>query len=143
MRDTLISCLLHAPNWGPCPQSRHVTRPGIKPATLCSQAGAQSTEPHQPGPTHFIKSIVWRLWSHVLRSSLTLLLSGTKKASLDQFVCWGNCYGNKLVIINAAQLNNNNKHRHHFLCIRKCSKPGVGKFQSVDQIWLAACFQTA
>ena len=32
--DTLISCLLHIPNWGPGPQPRHVPWLGIKPVTL-------------------------------------------------------------------------------------------------------------
>ena len=33
-RDTSFGCLLHAPNWGPCRQPRHVPWLGIKPATL-------------------------------------------------------------------------------------------------------------
>ena len=44
----MISCLLHAPYWGPGLQPSHVPWAGIKPATFCSQAHAQSTEPHQP-----------------------------------------------------------------------------------------------
>ena len=33
-KDTLISCLSHAPNWGPGPQPRHVPWLGIEPATF-------------------------------------------------------------------------------------------------------------
>ena len=44
-----ISCLSHTPSWGPGPQPRHVPWLGIEPATVGSQAGTQSTEPHQPG----------------------------------------------------------------------------------------------
>ena len=43
----MCGCLLHAPCWGPGPQPRHVSRLGIEP--FGSQAGAQSTEPRQPG----------------------------------------------------------------------------------------------
>ena len=48
-RDTLMGCLLHAPtgdlahNLGTCPDLESNCRP------LGSQAGAQPTEPHQPG----------------------------------------------------------------------------------------------
>ena len=34
MRDTSTSCLLHAPNWGPGPQPRHVPWLGIELVTL-------------------------------------------------------------------------------------------------------------
>ena len=37
----------HAPNWGPGWQPRHVPWPGVE--LFDSWAGAQSTEPHQPG----------------------------------------------------------------------------------------------
>ena len=33
-RETSISCLFPAPNWGPGPQPRHVPRPGIQPRTF-------------------------------------------------------------------------------------------------------------
>ena len=42
-------CLSYVLLRGPGPQPRHVPRLGIEPATLWSQAPAQSTEPHQPG----------------------------------------------------------------------------------------------
>ena len=31
---TSVSCLLHAPSWGPSPQPRHVPQLGIKPANF-------------------------------------------------------------------------------------------------------------
>ena len=34
VRDISIGCLLHTPNWGPGPQSRHVPQLGIKSATF-------------------------------------------------------------------------------------------------------------
>ena len=52
-RATSISCLLLTPNWGPGPQHKHVLRQGLKQWAFGSQAGAQSTEPHQPG-LHFV-----------------------------------------------------------------------------------------
>ena len=46
----MCGCLLHAPSQGPGLQPRYVPWPGIEPATFFgSQAGAKSTEPHQPG----------------------------------------------------------------------------------------------
>ena len=33
-RDTSIGCLLHAPNWGPSPQPKHVPWLGIEPMTF-------------------------------------------------------------------------------------------------------------
>ena len=53
MRETLIGCLLHTPNWGPGPQP--VRETSMCPHWesnqwhCCSQAGTQSTEPHQSG----------------------------------------------------------------------------------------------
>ena len=44
------SWVLHAPNWGPGPQPRHVPwlwESNLRP--LGSQTSTQSTEPHQPG----------------------------------------------------------------------------------------------
>ena len=46
---TLISSFLHAHSWGPGPQPRHVSQPGMEPVTFCLQAGIQCTEPHWPG----------------------------------------------------------------------------------------------
>ena len=34
VRETLIGCLSHAPSWGPGPQSRYVSWPGIELATF-------------------------------------------------------------------------------------------------------------
>ena len=48
VRDTWLP-LTHTPCWGPGLQPRHVPWLGIEPATFGSCAGAQSTEPHQPG----------------------------------------------------------------------------------------------
>ena len=49
----MCGCLSHAPYWGPDPQPRHVPSLGIELVTLFgSEAGTQSTEPHQPGPPH-------------------------------------------------------------------------------------------
>ena len=49
----MCGCLSRAPCWGPGPKPRHVPLLGIEPATqpFGSQAGTQSTEPHQPGLT--------------------------------------------------------------------------------------------
>ena len=47
---SMCGCLSHALCWGNGPPPRHVPRLGIEPATpFGSQAGIQSTEPHQPG----------------------------------------------------------------------------------------------
>ena len=54
-KETLMyCCLLCAPYWGPGLQPRHVPWLGIEP--VGSQASAQCTEPHQPGPS------VWSLF---------------------------------------------------------------------------------
>ena len=49
VRDTSISCPLHAPNWGPGPKPRHVPWPGIELSTFQFAAGIQSTQPCHPG----------------------------------------------------------------------------------------------
>ncbi|KAK1344837.1 hypothetical protein QTO34_013541, partial [Cnephaeus nilssonii] len=50
-RESLISCLLHAPYWGSSLQPKHVLLTGIKPGTLQSAGpDALSTEPNQLGP---------------------------------------------------------------------------------------------
>ena len=50
----MYSCLLHAPYWGPspgmCPEWE------LNQGPFGSQAGAQSTEPHQPGLLRLILS---------------------------------------------------------------------------------------
>ena len=46
---SMCGCLSCTPQWGLGLQPRHVPWLGIKPATLWSQARAQSTELHQPG----------------------------------------------------------------------------------------------
>ena len=50
VRETLIGCLLHSPNWGPGSKPRQVLWLGIKLATLQGlQDDAQPTESHQSG----------------------------------------------------------------------------------------------
>ena len=49
VRDTSISCLSHAPTSGHGPQPRHVPWPGSNWRPFGSEAGAQSSEPHQLG----------------------------------------------------------------------------------------------
>ena len=44
-----MGCLLHTPDWELGLQPRHVPWLGIEPVIFGSQAGTQSTEPHQPG----------------------------------------------------------------------------------------------
>ena len=53
-RETSVcGCLSHAPYWGPGAEARHVPwELNWRPFGL--QAGAQSTEPHQPGPQDFL-----------------------------------------------------------------------------------------
>ena len=46
----MCGCLSHVPHQGPGPRPRHVPWLGIELVILGLQAGAQSTEPHQPGP---------------------------------------------------------------------------------------------
>ena len=46
----MSGCFSRGPHWGPSLQPRHVPWWGMEHATLCSQAGTQSTEPYQPGP---------------------------------------------------------------------------------------------
>ena len=49
-RETSMrGCLLCVPYWGPALQPRHVPWLGINCRPFGSQAGAQSTKPHQPG----------------------------------------------------------------------------------------------
>ena len=48
--ETSIGCLLHAPNRGPGPKTRHVL--GIELATFGLQDEAQHTKPHQSGLEH-------------------------------------------------------------------------------------------
>ena len=50
-RETsMCGCLSHAPpHWGPGPQPRHVPNWESNQRPFGSQAGTQSTEPHQPG----------------------------------------------------------------------------------------------
>ena len=58
-----------APHWGPGLQPRHVPWLGIEPVILGSQAGAQSTEPHQPGQkTFFLKPM--STWGGIKHRSL-------------------------------------------------------------------------
>ena len=47
MRDTSIGCLLHTPSWEPGPQSSICPDWESNQRPSGSQAGAQSTEPHQ------------------------------------------------------------------------------------------------
>ena len=49
-RETLIGCLLFAPTLGPGPQPRMCPDRESNRQHFSSQAGAQSTEPHQPEP---------------------------------------------------------------------------------------------
>ena len=49
MKETSVGYLLFTHKRGPGPQLRCVSGQGIEMVTSCSQAGAQSTEPHQPG----------------------------------------------------------------------------------------------
>ena len=49
-KKSICGCLSHAPYWGPGPQARH--------APFGSQAGTQSTEPHQPGLPFFFTHII-------------------------------------------------------------------------------------
>ena len=46
---TTCGCLLHAPDWGAGLQPRHVSDWESNRRPSGSQAGTQSTEPHQPG----------------------------------------------------------------------------------------------
>ena len=57
MRDTLVSCLSLTPKGGPGQQPGHVPWPGIERWPFSSQAGAQFTEPHQPGLTSMFLSL--------------------------------------------------------------------------------------
>ena len=49
VETSMCGCLSHVPNGEPGPQPRHVPWLGINQWPFSSQAGAQSTEPHQPG----------------------------------------------------------------------------------------------
>ena len=80
-RDTLICYLLCAPNWGPGPQPRHVPWPESNPQPFGSQAGTESTKPHQPGlslvfvilllfkefPSHFYHTLALTFYEEFLR----------------------------------------------------------------------------
>ena len=50
----MCGCLSHALCRGPGPQPRHVPRLGIIWRPFHSQAGTQSTEPHQPEPNSYV-----------------------------------------------------------------------------------------
>ena len=55
-RETPISCLSHtSPNWGPSCNPGMCPNRELNPGPFGSQAGAQSTEPHQPGLVEFFK----------------------------------------------------------------------------------------
>ena len=54
-RETsMCGCLSCAPYWGPGPQPRHVPWWELNWWPFGSQAGTQSTEPHQPGAQLFV-----------------------------------------------------------------------------------------
>ena len=48
-KTSMCGCLLHTPTWGPGAQPRHVPWLESNQWPFGSQAGTQSTEPHQPG----------------------------------------------------------------------------------------------
>ena len=63
----MCGCLSHTPYWGPGLQPRHVPWLGIEPRPFGSQAGAQSTEPHQPGQVlirevYFFPALILPSW---------------------------------------------------------------------------------
>ena len=52
----MCGCLLHAPNWRPGPQPRHVPQPGTEPQPFSSQSGAPLSHASQ-GLVDILKQI--------------------------------------------------------------------------------------
>ena len=68
--EMLTGCLLHTPNQGPGPQSRHDCLDWeSNQRSFPRQAGAQPTEPHQPGHLIFLLQVPRATRSHSLSST--------------------------------------------------------------------------
>ena len=78
MREASIGCLSRALDWEPGPHPKHVPWQGIETENFGSQACAQSTEPHQPGPSHvflFLCSFFTSFFSLIKNFYWIILLS--------------------------------------------------------------------
>ena len=79
VRETLISCLLHGPNQGPGPHTRHVPQLGIEPVTFwfagwCSIHWATPARAQQPFILKIRRQVVWNLFFPIICMDLSFSL---------------------------------------------------------------------